>query len=186
MSAVAAAWLAAACVAGLCLMPRAGRLRLTPPQRAGTRGEAPSPRAAGRPRDASTSSALVADAASALLRAGASVPLALEHLGTDHGPAPELAVVARMLSWGAEPGDAWRHAPHHRGLREALALAEGTGAPVSVVLSRRAQEQRRGTARDEEARAAALAVKLVLPMGLCGLPAFICLGIVPIGLALMP
>jgi hypothetical protein len=29
-------------------------------------------------------------------------------------------------------------------------------------------------------------VRLVVPMGLCGLPAFICLGVVPIGLALAP
>ncbi|MGO2632782.1 MAG: type II secretion system F family protein [Galactobacter sp.] len=174
-AAVAAAWLAAACVAGLCLLPAPVASPVQPRR---------SPRA--RPADHAGSSALVADAAAALLRSGASVTLALQHLGAGNSPAPELAVVARMLAWGATPEQAWAWAPQHRGLREALALAEGTGAPVSVVLSRRAHEQRRGRARDEEARAASLAVKLVLPMGLCGLPAFICLGVVPIALALMP
>ncbi|MGO3153147.1 MAG: type II secretion system F family protein [Galactobacter sp.] len=179
MSGAAAALLAAICLATVFILPAPssgpGRtLPSRPPDVGRCRGQG------------SPSAALVADAAAALLRSGASVPLTLTHLGAAHGPAPELAIVARMLAWGAEPRQAWAVAPSYKGLREALALAEGTGAPVSVVLSRRALEQRRGRARDEEARAAALAVRLVLPMGLCGLPAFICLGIVPIGLALMP
>ena len=34
--------------------------------------------------------------------------------------------------------------------------------------------------------AAALGVTLVIPLGLCSLPAFVCLGIVPVLLAMVP
>ncbi len=40
--------------------------------------------------------------------------------------------------------------------------------------------------RGAERRAAALGVRLVVPLGLCSLPAFVCLGIVPVLLAMLP
>jgi pilus assembly protein TadC len=182
MSAWTAAWLAAMCL-GAAVWFMMLRRHGWPVEPSMTR-EAPRPALVAR--SAAASPALVADAAAALIGSGASVPRTLECLGAPDGPAPELAVVARMLAWGADDEQAWGCAPEHEGLRAAVALAETTGAPVAAVLSRRAQEQRRSTARDEEARAASLAVRLVVPMGLCGLPAFICLGVVPIGLALAP
>ena len=45
---------------------------------------------------------------------------------------------------------------------------------------------RRERFRAAEKRAASLSVKLVIPLGLCSLPAFICLGVVPVLLALVP
>lgn len=184
MSAALAAVVAATALAALCLLRSGSAVpRL---QQVGGPDREPGPgRRAGPSREA-MSPALLADAAAALLAAGTSLPRALRSLGADTGPVPELGVVATLLTWGARPRTAWACAPGHRSLRDALALAETTGAPVATVLTQRARETRRARARDEEAAAAALAVRLVLPMGLCGLPAFILLGIVPIGLALAP
>jgi len=107
-------------------------------------------------------------------------------LGDPDGPAPELGEVGRRLAWGADWDHAWQAAPRYAGMRDALALAAGTGAPVGVLLRQAAQDERRALARHEDEEAAALTVRLVLPLGLCGLPAFICLGIVPLAIALVP
>lgn len=131
------------------------------------------------------SSPLIADAASALLSAGLSIDACLEALGGP-GPAPELAVVARRLRWGEGWDGAWSAAPMHRGLRESLELAAANGAPAGALLRDGAGEQRQAWARHEEAEAASIAVRLVIPLGLCALPAFICVGIVPIALSLLP
>ena len=45
---------------------------------------------------------------------------------------------------------------------------------------------RRERFRTAEKEAAALGVKLVVPLGLCSLPAFVCLGILPVLLAMVP
>lgn len=129
---------------------------------------------------------LLADAAAALLDAGAGLEAVLMALGDPEGPAPELGEVGRRLAWGADWEHAWQAAPRYAGMRDALALAAGTGAPVGVLLRQAAQDERRALARREDEEAAALTVRLVLPLGLCGLPAFICLGIVPLAIALVP
>jgi pilus assembly protein TadC len=45
---------------------------------------------------------------------------------------------------------------------------------------------RRRRNREAEKRAAALGVRLVIPLGACALPAFVCLGVVPVLLSLLP
>ncbi|MCZ2401799.1 type II secretion system F family protein [Paenarthrobacter sp. Z7-10] len=71
-------------------------------------------------------------------------------------------------------------------LHSALTFAALTGAPSSALLDAEAAQIRRIRHRTAERRAAALGVKLVLPLGLCFLPAFVCLGIVPVVLAMVP
>jgi pilus assembly protein TadC len=71
-------------------------------------------------------------------------------------------------------------------LRDALGFAALTGAPSSAILYAQAARMRRERFRAAEKRAASLSVKLVIPLGLCSLPAFICLGVVPVLLALVP
>ena len=66
-----------------------------------------------------------------------------------------------------------------------LAFARDAGVPA-VVLLRSEADGRRRTARALAAtRAAELETRLLLPLGLCVLPAFVLLGVVPIALAIV-
>lgn len=101
-----------------------------------------------------------------------------------------LRPVVSALSIGADWETAWRSSevrlPEILELRDALGFAALTGAPSSAILYAQAARLRRERFRAAEKRAASLGVKLVIPLGLCSLPAFICLGVVPVLLALVP
>ncbi|MCC9196967.1 type II secretion system F family protein [Arthrobacter sp. zg-Y820] len=71
-------------------------------------------------------------------------------------------------------------------LRAALTFVATTGAPSAAVLLAEAAQLRRRRAREAERRAAALGVRLVVPLGLCALPAFLALTVVPLLLSLLP
>lgn len=129
---------------------------------------------------------LLADALAALMLSGQSLDAALAAVGDPDGPAPALGVVARRLRWGDSWEAAWFACPGAEALREPLQLCAVTGAPPAALLLDSAQEHRRAWSRRQEEAAAAMGVRLVLPLGLCALPAFICLGIVPVALALLP
>jgi pilus assembly protein TadC len=98
--------------------------------------------------------------------------------------------VVSALAIGADWETAWRSSavrqPDILELRDALGFAALTGAPSSAILYAQAARLRRERFRAAEKRAASLGVKLVIPLGLCSLPAFICLGVVPVLLALVP
>lgn len=129
--------------------------------------------------------ALVLDLACAALEAGASLPGALAALGRALEE-EQLVVVARALLLGSAWDRAWRAPEDPRWRRERSRL-EGClrpgwedGASPGPLLAATAASLRAGRqARDREA-AERLAVRLVLPLGLCHLPAFIILGIVPV------
>jgi pilus assembly protein TadC len=101
-----------------------------------------------------------------------------------------LRPVVSALAIGADWETAWRSSavglPEILELRDALGFAALTGAPSSAILYAQAARLRRERFRAAEKRAASLGVKLVVPLGLCSLPAFICLGVVPVLLALVP
>ncbi|MFD4422615.1 type II secretion system F family protein [Agromyces sp. NPDC058484] len=61
-----------------------------------------------------------------------------------------------------------------------IALAVRAGAPVSELLRAEAFRLRRVARAEGAARAAALGVRLMLPLGACVLPAFVLLGVVPL------
>lgn len=61
-----------------------------------------------------------------------------------------------------------------------------SGVSSSEILYAQAARLRPERFRVAERRAAALGVKLVIPLGLWSLPAFVCLGIVPVLLAMLP
>ncbi|MDM4763598.1 type II secretion system F family protein [Galbitalea sp. SE-J8] len=63
---------------------------------------------------------------------------------------------------------------------DVLALSERAGVPAAELLRAEAEEARRSAGAEAERRAAALGVTLMLPLGLCVLPAFIALGVVPL------
>ena len=71
-------------------------------------------------------------------------------------------------------------------LHFALSYAAVSGAPAAKVLLAQAGQLRRRRRRAHEAAAAVLGVRLVLPLGLCTLPAFAALTVLPLVLALLP
>jgi pilus assembly protein TadC len=129
----------------------------------------------------------------AAVRAGAGVPRALEAVASAVGAADGrvLRAVASALRLGAEWDAAW-DAAAARGddverldpLRRALRSAWNDGAAPGESLRAAGQDvlhERRATARTAAAR---LGVRLVLPLGVCYLPAFVLLGLTPVLLAL--
>ncbi|SEB68151.1 type II secretion system F family protein [Arthrobacter woluwensis] len=76
--------------------------------------------------------------------------------------------------------------PSLQALKRTLRFAALSGAPSAQSIRSSAAAERRRTLRESERRAAALGVRLVLPLGMCSLPSFICLGIIPVVLALLP
>lgn len=61
-----------------------------------------------------------------------------------------------------------------------LAIATGAGAPVGELLRSEAEEARRSAIAEAGERAERLGVSLMVPLGVCVLPAFIALGVVPL------
>jgi pilus assembly protein TadC len=128
----------------------------------------------------------------AMLDAGSGIGRSLELVASsaakDYSKA--LRPVVSALAIGADWETAWRSSevrlPEVLELRDALGFAALTGAPSSAILYAQAARLRRERFRAAEKRAASLGVKLVIPLGLCSLPAFICLGVVPVLLALVP
>ncbi len=64
--------------------------------------------------------------------------------------------------------------------RAALCLAQRAGVPAAGLLRRAAEDVRDDAAATGLAAAERLAVRLVLPLGTCVLPAFVLVGVVPV------
>jgi Flp pilus assembly protein TadB len=128
---------------------------------------------------------LAADLLAAALRAGAPVDRAAgavaEALG---GPLGErLRRVARSLRLGADPAEAWAHLADIEGadrLRAAAVRSSASGGALSGALGRLADDLRADRAVAAEAAAQRAGVLIVLPLGLCFLPAFLLAGLVPV------
>jgi Flp pilus assembly protein TadB len=83
---------------------------------------------------------------------------------------------------GADPVEIWRTVGRETAfqpLARAYVRALQSGAPPSTGLARVAADQRRQVRTEALARARAAGVHVVAPLGLCFLPAFVLLGIVP-------
>ncbi|WFR66665.1 hypothetical protein P9139_18265 [Curtobacterium flaccumfaciens] len=65
-------------------------------------------------------------------------------------------------------------------LREVLALSRRAGVPAAALLRAAAEDVRDDAAAAGLAAAERLAVRLVLPLGVCVLPAFVLVGVVPV------
>ena len=160
----------------------------SPPDRA--QGERPNnlPGSLDGLRDTSMMLELVA----AMLDAGSGIGRSLELVAATASPGyrRSLRPVVAALAIGVDWETAWRSSevrlPEILEMRDALGFAALTGAPSSAILYAQAARIRRERFRAAEKRAASLGVKLVIPLGLCSLPAFICLGVVPVLLALVP
>ena len=143
--------------------------------------------AAGRNADRDLAVAL--DLAAAALRCGQPVGTALELAAPAAGGArrDRLLLVAGLLRLGADPDEAWR-----------VVAADGALAPVARAAERSATSGIRlarglETAADDlraqlravaQARAHRVGVLMAGPLGLCFLPAFVCLGVAPVVIGL--
>lgn len=131
--------------------------------------------------------ALVLELLAAQLRAGLAPLAALGTLSEALNSRP-LHTVCQRLQMGSGWGSAWSGsaAGTFGELRDALAPAYTGGAPSTALLLSLADAHRLSERRAAEHAAGKLSVALVVPLGLCSLPAFICLGIVPILISLLP
>lgn len=136
--------------------------------------------------------AMMLELIGAMLDAGAGLGRALALIAELAAPEVRgpLRPVVAALAIGADWDTAWRSSDVRSqgvlAVREALGFAALTGAPSSAILYAQAARMRRERFRSAEKQAAALGVKLVVPLGLCSLPAFVCLGVVPVLLAMLP
>ncbi len=94
-----------------------------------------------------------------------------------------LASVARSTGLGSPADEAWQplgRLPGAAAVARTLARADSSGSRLAEELTRTAADlrDRRGSATDARVRRAGVLV--VLPLGLCFLPAFVCVGVVPI------
>lgn len=138
--------------------------------------------------------ALMMDLTASMLAAGLSLDRCIEVLARSTSPpvSSALTAVKIALDLGASWETAWdtvsaaADAQPAVELGRALRFAGTTGAPSAAVVTAHAAQFRRRRNREAEQRAAALGVRLVVPLGLCSLPAFVCLGVIPILVGLFP
>lgn len=121
---------------------------------------------------------------------GAGVPVAgaLASVGeaTPSPLGPELRAVAALYRLGAEPRRAWLDAPAElAALGRALVRAGESGSTVAPALHALAEDGRSAARAATDAALRRAGVWVLAPLGLCFLPAFVCLGVAPliIGLA---
>lgn len=141
------------------------------------------PRRRARHSAAEVPVAVVLDLLDAACSAGASVPGALgavgRAVGSDRGTA--LTRVAAGLALGASWDEAWAEAPPALGpVSDALRPAWEVGAAPGGGLRSAGRTLRREEHSRALAAAGSLGVHLVLPLGLCYLPAFVLVGLVPV------
>lgn len=95
----------------------------------------------------------------------------------------ELTGVAARLRLGADPVTVWREVAEHPQLGRlgrCVVRAVDSGSSVADAMTRLAEDLRRDSRSRVEARARAVGVKAALPLGLCMLPAFVLVGVVPL------
>lgn len=143
--------------------------------------------AAVRRRRAQLEAALphVVDLMSTCLAAGGSPAGALTQLVVvlESPVRDELAAFTARLALGSDPVSVWAAMASHPqlgALGRALLRSAETGAAVSQTLERLGSELRAERRAVMEARARTVEVKASLPLGVCLLPAFVLVGIVPL------
>lgn len=108
-----------------------------------------------------------------------------------HDPPDPLALldgVAALLMLGTDPAKAWATVAHH-GELAALAAAAGRssagGTTLADAVRQHAVALRGAMAEDAERSAGRAGVAMTAPLGLCFLPAFLCLGLAPVVVGLL-
>ncbi|MFG3656814.1 type II secretion system F family protein [Streptomyces sp. NPDC047706] len=140
-------------------------------------------------REAARQLPLAADLVAACIAAGAGPVIAAQAVGEAlGGPVGEaLARGAAEVRLGGEPAGAWRRlaaAPGAAALARLLERAGVSGLPAAAPVARIAADARADWARGATARARRAAVMVTAPVGLCFLPAFIAVGVLPVVIGL--
>ena len=142
-----------------------------------------------RRQDRAAELPLTLDLLGVCLRAGMPLVAALETVA-DALPGPfsdDLHVVAGLQRLGAAPAAAWAELTSDADLApvaRAVARSAESGSRLAAAFDRLAADRRSALASAGLARARSAGVVAMAPLGLCFLPAFVCLGIVPIVLSL--
>ncbi len=119
------------------------------------------------------------------LAAGAPMSRAIQLVAEVSPPATQrlLAGVSAALTVGRDPTAAWLSLADHPDwgppARDAARSAR-SGTSLAAGLQIQAEEARRRLKEEQHKRARAIGVKSVQPLVLCFLPAFVCLGVVPL------
>lgn len=104
------------------------------------------------------------------------------------GPAADrLGAIAGRLRLGADPATVWRELADDDvlgSLGRALARSHATGAPVVGAVERLGADLARLARAEVEDRARTVGVRAAVPLGVCLLPAFVLLGVVPLAVSL--
>ncbi len=105
------------------------------------------------------------------------------------GPAADrLARVARAVTLGLPPNQAWSalsDLPGGARVTATVARSADSGAALAAAFERLADELRAGRTTAADAAARRAGVFIVLPLGLCFLPAFVFAGVVPVIVAVL-
>ncbi|HEX5598076.1 MAG TPA: type II secretion system F family protein [Micromonosporaceae bacterium] len=133
---------------------------------------------------------LAADLLAAALQSGSPVDRAVaavaEALGGPLGQ--RLGAVGRALQLGGRPEEVWAQLQPVPGAQRLIAAAirsSASGSAFAGALARLAQDLRVDRAIAAESAARRAGVLIVLPLGLCFLPAFILAGLVPVIVAVL-
>ena len=101
----------------------------------------------------------------------------------------ELGQVLSRLDFGVDPVTAWRDLGRHPELGvlgRTLARSVESGASVAEAMSRLAEDLRRDGRARVEATARTVGVQAAVPLGVCLLPAFVLVGVVPLVVGSLP
>ena len=133
---------------------------------------------------------VAADLLAAALRAGAPPDRAVTAVGEALGGpvGGRLTRVGRAMRLGATPAMAWQHladVPGGERLAAAAARSAERGTALSRALDRQAADLRTARVAAAEAAVRRVGVLTVLPLGLCFLPAFLLIGVVPVVAAVL-
>jgi pilus assembly protein TadC len=125
------------------------------------------------------------DLMAACLSVGLSPAAAVEQLAevVDAPLADELAALTARLRLGTDPATVWRDLARHPqlgGLGRTISRAVESGASVADAMLRLADDLRSQGRADVERRARAVGVQAALPLGVCLLPSFVLIGVVPL------
>ncbi|MFG2814317.1 type II secretion system F family protein [Streptomyces sp. NPDC048410] len=132
---------------------------------------------------------LAAELLAACIESGASPVVAAQAVGEAlGGPVGEaLARGAAEARLGGEPADAWARLaalPGAGALARLLERADRSGLPAADPVARLASDARAESIRAATVRARRAAVLISAPVGLCFLPAFIAVGVLPVVIGL--
>lgn len=137
----------------------------------------------------SVDAALALDVMAGMLIAGQPLTTALGLLGQHLPGCAPLTQVSARLGYGLDWKLSWALVEDDReltALRDELDFAARSQVASADVLQSAASTLRRNRCRRAEKLASELGIRLVLPLGACLLPSFICLGVIPLVIALLP